>query len=130
MEMIKVKNFRPGMSIQATYESPSDGRVKFNLCDKQDNIVLHVNPRTNESALVLNTRSEGSWGKEERPGGFDFSAGAMVTVRVECQEEHFNILCNGKVIHKYIHRLPVETVKKITWETSADAKLISLAAGF
>lgn len=120
------------MSIEATYISPHTGRVDLNLCDKQDNIVLHVNPRWNESALILNTCSQGCWGVEERPTGFDFSAHALVRMRVEYQEHHYTILCNGRVLHTYVHRIPASTVKKITWQTNDDdqCRLISLTVGY
>lgn len=134
MAKLKIHDFKPGMAIEVTFITPSGGRPALNLIDKPGNILLHVNPRWEQSALVLNTFCGGAWGSEERPEGFDFSIGRLMTLRVEAREDCFNIVCNGKVLHKYNYRLPVETVKKITWSDSTDcdkpSQLISITASF
>ena len=129
MGSITVDKFNIGMAIEVTYITPDNGRPTLNLRDRSNNIVLHVNPRWEERVLVLNTHI-GGWGGEERPGGFDFSSGVPITVRVEAKPEHFVILVNGKVVHNYRHRLPVASVCGAEWGwkgTNKEAKLINLS---
>lgn len=123
-------NFRPGMAVEATYITPDYGRPTLDLRDDFGNIVLHVNPRWDEGALVLNTLS-GSWGPEERPQGYDFSSGVPITVRVEASNDCLTVFVNGKIVHLYKHRLPVTNIKKahFHWTDSnatKPARLISL----
>lgn len=128
---IMIPDFRPGMGIEVTYITPDYGRPSLDLKDDYGNIVLHVNPRWDQGALVLNTLS-GSWGPEERPNGFDFSSGVPISVRIEASTECFTVFVNGRIIHLYKHRMPVSSVKKahFYWSDShatKPARLISLS---
>ena len=128
---IYVINFHSGMAVEVRYVTPNNGRPTMDLYDKHGNIMLHVNPRWDTRAFVLNTMINKKWGREERPTGFDFSAGVPITVRVEARQHHFAIVINGRIIHYYRHRLPVSTLKLIRfyWGGSGvAAKLISLSA--
>jgi len=132
MGSISVEKFDVGMAIEVQYITPDNGRPTLNLRDGSDNIVLHVNPRWDEQALVLNSKI-GGWGSEERPDGFDFSSGKMITIRVEAKAEHFCIVVNGKLIHAYKHRLPVDSVCKADWDWNGDskeAKLMTLSVSY
>ena len=130
---ISVEDFCIGMSVQITYVTPDSGRPTMNLEDRHGNVILHVNPRWEQRVLVLNTKGKGGWGHEERPSGFDFSCGVPITIRCEAAGDHFNILVNGSVIHCYKHRVPVDEVKKVTFNhanaenATKHAQLISLS---
>ena len=109
---IHLPEFKVGMSVEMKLLTPDMGWLVLDLKDSDENIILHVNPRWDEKELVLNTCSCNKWGPEERPTGFDFSSGVILKVRIEAFKEHFKILCNGKVIHLYKHRLPLENIRK------------------
>ena len=126
---IGVIDFKVGMAIETVFITPSSGRVALNLQDAQDNIYLHVNPRWDTHALVLNSRLNGTWGTEERPGGFDFSSGVPTTIRVEAFADHFKILNNGKVLQEYKYR-SFDITKIVKATLTGDGTLISLTVGF
>ena len=129
MSEIGIKKFEVGMAVEVMYITPDNGRPTMNLKDGSGNIILHVNPRWDERAFVLNTLS-GGWGPEERPRGFDFSSGVPITIRVEAKPEHFAIIVNGNVIHHYRHRIPINNVRSIDWSWNGfpkEAKLIRLS---
>ena len=129
---IKVEDFRVGMSAQVTFITPDSGRTRLNLEDGSGNIILHVNSRWEEKALVLNSKKNGSWGAEERPDGFDFRIGVPVTIRCEAAQDGINIIVNDKVIHCYKHRIAVSEVKEVKFTDQAEnatkqTQLISLS---
>lgn len=129
MGEIVLTKFEVGMAVEVIYITPDNGRPTMDLTDDSGNIVLHVNPRWDEKAFVLNTHKKG-WGREERPHGFDFSSGVPITIRVEAKSHHFVILVNGNVIHHYKHRIPVTDVCRVHWHWSGGpkaAKLIRLS---
>lgn len=131
---VKVFDFRPGMAIEAKFLTPSEGTVVLDLFTGDDARALHLSCRWGERALVLNSHMGGSWGREERPGGFEFSSGVVATLRVEAEHGHFNVLQNGKLLHKFNHRLPVHKVKKISWTDSTScakqSKLLSITVSY
>ena len=130
MGEISVPKFEVGMAIEEKFMTPDNGRPTMNIKDSSGNILLHVNPRWDQKAFVLNTYKQNSWGREERPSGFDFDSGVPITIRVEAKSDHFVILVNGNIIHNYNYRLPVTDIRNITWNWSGEplaAKLISLS---
>ena len=123
--------FEVGMAIETEFITPSSGRAALNLLDASDNIYLHVNPRWDTYALVLNTLLNGAWGPEERPGGFDFSSGVPTIIRVEAHEDHFKVLQNGKLLHEYAYRdFDITGIVKATAYVVDDGALISLGVRY
>ena len=116
---IILDDFGVGSAVGAYYVAPNKGRVSLNLIDEaEENIVLHVDARYRWSSavdsLVLNTYEAGvGWGSEEKPDGFDFTPGILVTVHVVAEADSFTIFCNGLLIGHYEYRLPVTSVKKL-----------------
>lgn len=132
---IDLANFGVGNAIEVTYITPDNGRPTLNLKDAAGNIVLHVNPRWDEHTFVLNTHMKGHWGPEERPPGFDFSTGVPITLRVEATNEFLLIYMNGHILHRYKHRMPVNSIKTAHFGTDnrgckKPTRLISLAQYF
>ncbi|XP_011404707.1 PREDICTED: 32 kDa beta-galactoside-binding lectin-like [Amphimedon queenslandica] len=130
-ESISLPRFFVGRSVEVRYITPSTGRPTMDLYDAHGNILLHVNPRWDTRAFVLNTFHNKRWGREERPSGFDFTSGVPITVRVEALHSHLAILVNGRILHYYKHRLNISTLRHIIfhWGGSSfkPAKLISLS---
>lgn len=132
-KVVHVPSFEAGMAIEVRYVTPNNGRPTMDLRDGSNNIVLHVNPRWDQNAFVLNTLQNGQWGTEERPGGFDFSSGVPITIRIEAANSGYVILVNGNVVHHYNHRLSVSSIRKIHFHwggAESQAYLISLGVFF
>ena len=91
-KVIDVHHFSAGMAIEVRFITPNGGRPTLDLKDAAGNIMLHVNPRWDKRAFVLNSYISGSWGKEERPGEFDFSVGVPMSIRVEAHSSFFKII--------------------------------------
>ena len=131
-ESISFPKFSVGRSVEVRYITPSTGRPTLDLYDVYGNILLHVNPRWDTRAFVLNTyiKNKG-WGKEERPSGFDFSSGVPITVRVEARKTDLVIIVNGRILHYYKNRLKITDLRKaVFWwggSTTKPAKLINLS---
>ena len=123
---IRVPYFQVGMAIEVRYITPDNGRPTMDIIDKNNNILLHVNPRWDHRTFVLNTFHKKRWGPEERPSGFDFSSGVPITVRVEAKSTHFVILVNGRIIHHYKHRLPVNHIRRISFHWGGKVKVAKL----
>ena len=135
---IGVEGLQVGIFVEADYYNPTGlGRVYFNLLQDSKNVALHFNPRFDmmPNVLVLNTMQGGSWGPEERPGGYDFSHGIRVKVRIYADQRNFKIFINDKFFYQYKYRgITCSQVKKIQFSCKGDnataAQLISLRAGY
>ena len=113
---IEVIDFSINQAIKAGYVNSSDGRIRVDLIDAKGDIVLHFTARFDQKALVLNTRINGDWGREERPSGYDFSPEKKYTVEFLATETYINISLDGKHLHNYKNRLPVTSVVKVRYE--------------
>ena len=133
---IGVEGLQVGTLIEADYYNPTgSGRIMFNFRQDSDDIVLHFNPRFDSNVLVLNTKTGGNWGKEERPNGYDFSYGIRVKVKIYADNDNFKIFINDKFFYQYKYRGMTSTqVKKVEFSWSGDdataAQLISLRTGY
>ena len=129
---IGVEGLQVGTLIEADYYNPTgSGRIYFNLRQDSNDIAFYFNPRFDTNALVLNTITGGSWGKEERPGGYDFSHGIRVKVKIYAGNDSFKIFINDKFFYQYKYRgMTGAQVKKVEFLWSGDdataAQLISL----
>ena len=54
-ESIAIEEFSIGRAVEVRYITPSTGRPTMDLRDAHGNIILHVNPRWDTRAFVLNT---------------------------------------------------------------------------
>lgn len=81
-----------------------------------DDLALHLNPRFAESAVVRNSRKGGSWGDEERDGGFPLCVGNAVELSVEALEDAYRISVDGNHLADFAHRLPLKKVAYVMAE--------------
>ena len=104
--LLKIVDFEVGMSIEAEYENPRDssGSIHLNLRKDSDNYVLHFNPRWGPNKLVLNTKEDGKFGKEETSDGYDYTSGAKVHVKFSAEPDYLKIYINGKYIYQFNYR--------------------------
>ena len=119
---IELDSLSIGQRIECVFVAPDKGRVTINLLSKSGNIPLHHDIRYDwgsgwKNSLNLNSKISGSWGNEERPGGFDFTHGKPVTVKIVAAQLGFEIYCNGTQITTFNYRsgLPATDVKKVQW---------------
>ena len=137
-EEIGVEGLEVGMHIEVDYYNPTgSGRVDINFLKDSDNIAFHFNPRfaTENNVFILNTMTENSWGTEEKPGGYDFSHGIRMKVRIYVDKGYFKIFINDKFFYQYKYRgITASQVKKIQFGSSGSdataAQLISLRIGY
>ncbi|KAL3874440.1 hypothetical protein ACJMK2_037452 [Sinanodonta woodiana] len=79
-------------------------------------IPLWFNPRFNENQVVRNTLTGGSWGPEERHGGFPFQQGQIYNVEILVRSKKYEVSVNGHKFEKYKHRLPISAVTHLVVE--------------
>ncbi|XP_058901668.1 galectin-7-like [Kogia breviceps] len=84
-------------------------RFYINLlsCDKPDSdIVLHFNPRLDQSIVVMNTKECGTWGSEERVFPNVFQRGHSFELLLIAMNERFKIVVGDSESYEFIYRLP------------------------
>ena len=133
---IGVDGMKVGTLVEADYYNPTgSGRIIFNLSQDSNNIVLHFNPRFDEKVLVLDTKTGGNYGKEEKPDGYDFTHGIRMRVKIYADTENFKIFINDKFFYQYKYRgmtsAQVKTVEFV-WQgdDAVAAQLVSLRTGY
>ena len=94
-------------------------------------LILDGTPKT----VVLNSQINGSWGREEKlKTGYDYSPGKNFTVVLLATETAVSVSQDGNHFYDYKHRLPIDTVVKVTFEwsrgTGTPAKLQQLGVNF
>ena len=77
----------------------------------------------------------GNWGPEEKPGGYDFSHGIRMKVKIYADNDNFKIFINDKFFYQYKYRgltgAQVKTVEFLWQGDSATAaQLVSLRTGY
>ena len=105
--------FKIGMKVQVDYVNPTGGWTVIWLMDDKENIVLTCSARIEEKALVLNTKIDGTWGSEVRPGGYDFTPGITQYVSIESEQDHFVIRINNNDLVHYTYRLPPTSIHSV-----------------
>jgi len=99
--------FRAGQRIVVGGLS-GDSRFEINFYTATD-IAMHVNARQGEGEIVMNTKSEGEWGDEERID-CSFGSGDTFEISICCHDGEYQIEVIGGCNHSYAHRLPTEDV--------------------
>uniref|UniRef100_A0A8D2E1H2 Galectin n=1 Tax=Sciurus vulgaris TaxID=55149 RepID=A0A8D2E1H2_SCIVU len=80
--------------------------INFKVGSSGD-VALHINPRMGEGSVVRNTRTNGSWGSEERKIPHNpFGPGQFFDLSIRCGLDRFKVYNNGQHLFDYSHRLP------------------------
>ncbi|KAM6289231.1 LOW QUALITY PROTEIN: alpha-actinin-4-like, partial [Aegotheles albertisi] len=77
-------------------------------------LALHVNPRFGEGQVVLNSRSGGVWGDEQRQDLQPFTPGASFEIVITVTPHGYRLLVNGAPFAEFPHRVPAERVTAVT----------------
>ena len=114
MAQIQLPGFREGMAVETLFRPV--GAIDLQKNDNQ-NIMLHI--RVELNGLVMNTKTNGSWGDEEyfRSSGIG-SSNMLITLRAEAQSDYFHVIINGKDTYDYKHRLPLTDVNMCVISTN------------
>jgi len=102
----------PGTQIHVHGTAYGD-RFEVNVANRRGDILLHVNPRLNDRALVLNAAPGGGWGGEDRKPlaiqrGHPFSIIIMVT------EHAYKIAINNQHTADFPHRMAYQAAEIVT----------------
>ncbi|XP_063073474.1 grifin [Engraulis encrasicolus] len=104
----------PGWSIILKGEAPSEANefeINF-LCEEDDRIAFHFNPRFTESDIVCNSFMANHWGQEETCCNFPFGAEEPFQIEIYSDSENFHVNIDETKIMQFKHR--VEDLKTIT----------------
>uniref|UniRef100_H3AYC3 Galectin n=1 Tax=Latimeria chalumnae TaxID=7897 RepID=H3AYC3_LATCH len=106
----------PGWSVIVKGE-PTSSANKFEinfLCDRDDRVAFHFNPRFAESDIVCNSFVSSRWGQEERTTIFPFEAEEPFQVEIYSDDENFNVFIDENKIVQYKHRIgDLKTITKV-----------------
>ncbi|XP_062996019.1 galectin-4-like [Elgaria multicarinata webbii] len=85
---------------------PQDAK-KFHINFKAgpQDIILHINPRMDERAVVRNSYLNGRWGPEERELTFNpFQRGQYFDLSIRCGNQRFKVFANDQHLFDFNHR--------------------------
>jgi len=75
-------------------------------------IPFHVSIRLKDKVAVLNDRTNGKWGKEEKKKE-PFKEGEIVDLRIRAHDNKFEIFANLKSIAEFDYRQPINTINHL-----------------
>ncbi|XP_037103618.1 lectin, galactoside-binding, soluble, 2b [Syngnathus acus] len=118
-------SFKEGQEFKIRVKPKDDcNRFSINIGHDSDNIALHFNPRFDQSAIICNSMSGGSWGDEHRDDNFCFSHGEESKFYINFNNEEFIIkLPNGSTI-TFPNRLA--DVKYNYFDVAGEAKIVGM----
>ncbi|CAF3358186.1 unnamed protein product [Rotaria socialis] len=98
-------------------------RFEVNLKSYQEDTILHVNPRLDDNALVLNSAQRGFWGQEERHG-LPIYRGMRFSIVILATDHDFKIAINNTHVCEFYQRLPMYLAQLV--EVKGDLNLESV----
>jgi len=75
-------------------------------------IALHISVRLKDKSFVLNSKQNGTWGKEEKKKN-PFKDNEPFDLRVRAHDNKFEIFANQKEIAEFDHRQPITTISHL-----------------
>ncbi|KAI1290904.1 Galectin-4 [Halotydeus destructor] len=74
-------------------------------------IAIHLNPRFDENAVILNHKEGGAWGDEEREeGDMPVRKGEDFQIMFIVEPESYRVHINGEHYGNFAHRIPYQEV--------------------
>ncbi|XP_047663586.1 grifin [Tachysurus fulvidraco] len=106
----------PGWSVVVKGQ-PSSAADKFEinfLCDQDDRIAFHFNPRFKESDIVCNSFLANQWGQEQRCTNFLFETNEPFQIEIDSDEDNFYVYIDDTKIMQFKHRVhDLKTITKV-----------------
>ncbi|XP_068033886.1 LOW QUALITY PROTEIN: galectin-4-like [Anomalospiza imberbis] len=107
----------PGMVVYVEgVVAPKADWFRINLAagpEDTADLALHLNPRFGAGVAVLNSRSGGHWGDEQRRELHPLCPGGAFELVISVTPEGYRILVNGTFYEEFPHRLPPEQVTTV-----------------
>jgi len=88
------------------YGMPNGKSFSVNFLGRNGDILFHFNPRFNENAVVRNSSTNGSWGNEEREGGFPFKKDIAFDLVIVNEAYSIQIFVDNQRFGTFAHRTP------------------------
>ncbi|KAG1968544.1 galectin-8 [Pimephales promelas] len=104
----------PGWSVILKGETPAEANkfeINF-LCEQDDRIAFHFNPRFNESDIICNSYLANHWGEEERCSNLPFGVEEPFQIEIYSDNDNFHVYIDEVMVMQYKHR--VEELNTIT----------------
>ena len=99
-----------------------------------DNYFLHFNPRWNDNVLVLNSKENGSFGRQEQLQGYSFQLGTKIRIKFVVESDQCRIFQNDEYLGAFDNRMPCNLIKKVRFSWKGDATkaptLLTLRVGY
>lgn len=86
------------------YGMPKGKRFEVNFIGANNDILFHFNVRFDESAVVRNAQIGGTWGNEEREGGFPFEKEKTFDLVIVNEPYSIQIFVDNKRYGSFAHR--------------------------
>jgi len=109
------EKFEPGQTLIVRGSTIDESqRFTINFHNKSadfsgNDVPLHLSVRFDENKIVLNTFSNGEWGKEERKSN-PIHKGKPFDIRVRAHDNNFQIFVDQKEFKEYEHRIPLSSI--------------------
>ncbi|CAJ0945871.1 unnamed protein product, partial [Mesorhabditis belari] len=78
-----------------------------------NDVPLHLSVRFDEGKIVMNTFTNGEWGKEERKSN-PIKKGDSFDIRVRVHDDRYQVIIDHKEFKDYEHRLPLSQVTHLS----------------
>ena len=131
-EYIEFDGFTVGNCVGGEYSAPVTESATFNLEAANGDIVLHIDYRVDlgddKYTIVLNTKTGGTWGPEQRVPEITSTPGILLFWQVCAQEEDFSVSINAKEVATYKYRVDTPVTRlEFTQYPNAKSNLRKLA---
>ncbi|KAI6242922.1 Galectin [Aphelenchoides fujianensis] len=109
------EKFEPGQTLICKGSSiPESQKFNINFHHKAadfsgNDVPLHISVRFDEGKIILNSFTDGQWGKEQRKSS-PIKRGEPFDIRVRAHDDRFQIIIDHKEFTEYEHRLPLSNI--------------------
>ena len=81
--------------------------------DDDSGIAFHMEIRSDDQLVTFNSvKDNNTWGLTETAARFPFEHGERFVVTIETTAGYYETKVNGKLLHAYNHRWPIQSVKR------------------
>jgi len=110
--------------------NPDAGRAAVNFITEDGDNAFHFNPRFGDDLVVLNTKTSGSWGSEDRVPCLALQRGQEFDLKILAESDMFMVRLNGEHYCHYPHRLKAKKVNRIEVHGDLQVSLVHETSAF